>query len=90
MTIKYIPSGDEITEKITKFSEVEELASTFNPVEQNQYKTFIFCNMSKQEKEIVLRKFKHSLYLISGVPIKDIKLTISNFYLPEIGHIKLE
>lgn len=92
MTVVYVPrqEGHEISPE--KMQDLIDLTATINPAEQQQYKRFIFCNMSTTEEAMVRRYLKRQLSEQSGVPVKDVldhQPTMNYIYLKEIGHIKL-
>ena len=90
MTIIYKPSGESKDVEIERFSDVTEITDSFNEMEQKQYKSFIFCNMSQEEYEIVFRKYLHGLSMRIGIPIKDLDKDIKSrkdIYIPEVGII---
>lgn len=92
MTIIYVPSGESKEVEVEKISDVIKVTDTFNSAEQNQYKSFKFCNMTKDEEWVVRRKYLHGISMTIGVPIKDlghISHTKENIYIPEIGTIYL-
>jgi hypothetical protein len=92
MTIIYIPSGKGHTFSPTKFSEIITEAAKFNPFEQNQYKRFIFCNMSAEEEQLVRCQHKEDIAKMIGVPqsqaIKH-NPNLGYIYLQDIGSIKM-
>lgn len=90
MTVIYVPSGESKDKEVNSIKDVIEVTDTMNPIEQNQYKSFKFCNMTQQEETIVKRKYLHGLSLNIGIPIKELSEDIKkrkDLYIPEIGII---
>jgi len=92
MTIIYIPSGKGHTFAPTKFSEIIVEAGKFNPYDQNQYKRFIFCNMTAEEEQLVRCQLKEDLSELTGVPQDKVlkNQPVQDYiYLKDIGSIKM-
>ena len=92
MTVIYVPRQESHEISPTKMKDLIDLAATINPAEQQQYKRFIFCNMTKSEEELVNRYFNLQISRQSGVPLKDIgkgQPDYNYIYIADIGHIKL-
>jgi hypothetical protein len=92
MTIIYIPSGKGHTFAPTKFSEIITEAGKFNPYDQNQYKRFIFCNMTPEEEQLVRCQLKEDLSKLTGVPQDKVlkNQPVQDYiYLKDIGSIKM-
>lgn len=92
MTIVYEPRGESHTQEFTNMGDVIDTCKTFNPAEQQQYKTFLFCNMSPSEEHMIKDYLNHRLAIQAGLPkskIKKISPVPTEMYLAEIGHIKL-
>ena len=89
MTIIYIPTKESFDIEVTRISDVIKITDTINPIEQNQYKTFEFCNMTEKEEYIIRRKYLHGIAMDSGVSIESVdkNLNNDNIYIPEIGRI---
>jgi len=92
MRIIYIPSGKGHTFSPTKFSEIIVEAGKFNPYDQNQYKRFIFCNMTADEEQLVRCQHKEDISSLVGVPQKKVMKhnpDLEYIYLQDIGSIKM-
>jgi hypothetical protein len=93
MTIVYIPSGKSHTFSPTSFGEIISAAAFYNPYEQQQYKRFIFCNMTKEEEQLIRCQLKQDISQEIGVPQSKVlnkhQPEVNEFYLKDIGHIKM-
>lgn len=92
MTVIYVPRQEAHEIVPTKMQDLIDLTATINPAEQQQYKRFIFCNMTQTEEDLVRRYFKRDLSRQVGVPLKQIgkgQPEYNYIYIAEIGHVKL-
>lgn len=90
MTIIYVPRQEAHTQLITSIQDIIAITDTINPAEQQQYKRFIFCNMTPDELEIVECYLKKELSRQSGVTTSKVLPAKPDYiYLATIGHIKL-
>jgi len=92
MTIIYVPSGKSTIFSPTKFSEIIVEAGKFNPYDQNQYKRFIFCNMTAEEEQLVRCQLKEDISKMVGVTQSEAikhNPNLGYIYLQDIGSIKM-
>lgn len=92
MKVIYVPRQEGHDIEPTKMKDLINLAATINPADQNQYKRFIFCNMTPTEEQMVRCYLKEQLSEQSGVPQSQVlkgQPQANYIYLAEIGHIKL-
>lgn len=86
MTVIYVPRKEPHTEEVTKMSRLIEICNQFNPMEQKRFKRFVFCDMNKEEENMIINHLRTSL-LIPQDQRMDIGKTI---YIAEIGTIELQ
>ena len=92
MTVIYVPRQEGHQISPTKMQDLIDLTATINPAEQQQYKRFIFCNMTQTEEEMVRRYLRERISNQVGVPQTQVGKGQPEFnyiYIADIGHIKM-